>query len=126
MVEISERIVSFRGIIRSVLVLLAILLVVTYVAFQARFLLHGPTIVLIDVPASVQNEQIIHLKGTAANISKITLNGKQIFTDNSGYFDEALVLENGYTIATIQAVDRYGRKTSVVEHFVYTPLSIIP
>jgi hypothetical protein len=117
---------SFRSVIRSLLIILAILGMLAYVLFQARFLLLGPQIALIDTPAPVQNNQIIHIKGKASNISKISLNGRQIFTDTSGYFDEALVLENGYTIATIEATDRYGRTTEVVKQFVYTPTSIIP
>ena len=117
---------NFRSFIISLLIICGVLALVLYVAFQARFLIQGPSITLIDEPSSVQNTKIIHIKGNARNITKITLNGRQIFTDKSGYFDEALVLENGYTIATIAATDRYGRETDVVRQFVYTPTSIIP
>ena len=102
------------------------MVLVSYVIFQARFLIQGPSVTLINEPSSVQNAKIIHLMGNAHNITKITLNGRQIFTDKSGYFDEALVLENGYTIATIAATDRYGREKDVVRQFVYTPTSIMP
>ena len=117
---------NFRSLIISLLIICGVLILVSYVAFQARFLIQGPSVTLIDEPRSVQNDKIINLKGHAYNIVKITLNGRQIFTDKSGYFDEALVLENGYTIATIAATDRYGREKDVVRQYVYTPTSIIP
>jgi len=97
----------------------------SYITFQARFMIEGPQINLDYEPDQVQNERVVTLSGTAKNITEITLNGRQIFTDEYGHFDEALVLENGYTITTIAAVDRYGRRTQVVQPFVYIPASII-
>lgn len=117
--------VSARTIVKYVISALCLICLCAYIAFQARFLIAGPRIVLENEPPSVQNNPTITLSGTARNISSISLNGRRIFTDESGYFKEALVLENGYTIATITAVDRYGRETSVVRPFVYTPTSII-
>ncbi len=80
---------------------------------------------LTSEPARVSNERIITLEGQARNIAKITLNGRQIFTDPTGNFAEALVLENGYTIATIAATDRYGRTTTLTRPFMYTPASMV-
>jgi len=117
--------ITARSIVKYTLVTLFVGCLVLYITFQARFLITGPEITLIHEPASVQNSPTVTLEGTARNIAKITLNGRQIFTDQSGYFSEALVLENGYTIATITATDRYGRETNVVRSFVYTPTSIL-
>ncbi len=117
---------TFRSFVYLLMLGLAAGVILLYVLFQARFLLQGPQLTLIDEPDSVQNSQVVRLRGTAQNITKISLNGRQIFTDKVGYFDEALVLENGYTISTIQATDRYGRETRIVKQFVYTPTSIIP
>ncbi|OGG67147.1 hypothetical protein A3I99_02350 [Candidatus Kaiserbacteria bacterium RIFCSPLOWO2_02_FULL_45_11b] len=115
--------------LRSVLKFLGLVLLLgaigMYVAFQARFLITGPQIVLDFEPATQQNERMIRLTGSAYNITHLWLNDRQIFTDEEGYFDEALVLENGYTITTLRAKDRYGRETRVVRSFVYTPASII-
>jgi hypothetical protein len=126
MSEIFSARFTFRSFVYTLLLVLAAGVILAYILFQARFLIQGPQLTLIDEPDSVQNNQVVHLRGTAQNISKISLNGRQIFTDKAGYFDEALVLENGYTIATIQATDRYGRQASIVKQFVYTPTSIIP
>lgn len=118
--------ISFRSVVYTVLIVVACTLIGLYILYQARFLIGGPQLYLIDEPDSVQNSQLVHLRGKASNISSINLNGRQIFTDKTGYFDEALLLENGYNVTTIQATDRYGRKQSIVKQFVYTPTSIIP
>lgn len=95
------------------------MLLLAYLVFQARFLLQGPIITLLNEPAVVHDERVVMLSGSVKNITHLTLNGRQIFTNELGYFDEALILENGYTIATLAATDRYGRKTNVTREFVY-------
>ncbi len=115
----------FRTIVRALLMVLGLLLLITYIVWQARFLIAGPKLSLTSETNFLSNERIIKLEGSARNITKITLNGRQIFTDPAGHFDEALVLENGYTIATIAATDRYGRTTSINRSFMYTPASVV-
>jgi hypothetical protein len=100
-------------------------LIGVYVGFQARFLITGPQIVLAFEPPTHQNERVVTLEGQAFNITHLWLNDRPIFTDEKGNFKEALVLENGYTITTLRAKDRYSRETRVVRSFVYTPASII-
>jgi hypothetical protein len=118
---------SFRLLLVYILAGFAILLFILYVLFQARFIIEGPQIVLTSEHAQVSTERIVHIEGSARNITSMTLNGRKIYTDKYGNFKEALVLENGYTIATLQAEDRYGRKTDLIETFVFvgstTPIS---
>jgi hypothetical protein len=100
-------------------------LLVSYALFQARFLIIGPQITLTAEPTLQQNERRIFLEGTAYNISRLWLNDRQIFTDAQGNFREALILENGYTISTLRAEDRYGRTTTLTRSYVYAPASFI-
>jgi hypothetical protein len=76
-------------------------------------------ITLENVPDTIQVERVVMLQGSAENIAFLSLNGRQIYTDKKGYFQETLVLENGYTVATVQAQDRYGRSSSYTKEFVY-------
>ena len=117
--------VSFRTVLKFIAIIIGILFVVVYVSFQARYLIIGPQILLADVPDQIQNERQIFLTGTAHNISHLWLNDRPIYTDAKGNFKEALVLENGYTVSTLRAEDRYGRETKVTQSFVYTPSSFI-
>jgi hypothetical protein len=112
---------SFRSLVQLTGLAIGLLFVLGYVVFQARFLIVGPQITLTDTPAGLSNERQIFLTGVAANISRIWLNDRPIFTDPNGNFKEALVLENGYTMATLRAEDRYGRTTTITQPFVYVP-----
>jgi hypothetical protein len=114
---------SFRTIVKSSFLLLGLLCVAAYVAFQARFLIIGPQLQLTNESEQLVNHRQITLAGSASNISRLWLNDRPIFTDAQGNFKEALVLENGYTIATIRAEDRYGRETTIKRTYIYTPAS---
>lgn len=115
--------VPFRTQVKFAGITIGLLCVFAYTIFQARHLITGPEIVLIDVPSAVQNERRITLSGSTHNITHLWLNDRPIYTNAQGNFEEALVLENGYTVATLRAEDRYGRITSVSRPFVYTPAS---
>lgn len=121
---ISESI-QFRDIIRISLMAVAGLIVIMYILFQARFLVIGPQITLSKEIPLQQNERFVTLTGKATNISRLWLNGRPIFTDPKGDFAAAVVLENGYTIAKLEAEDRYGRRTSLSREFVYTPMNFV-
>lgn len=97
-------------------------LLVWYVHFQARNFLEGPTIEIADTHGVLHHERTIPLSGVAHNIVKLTLNGKEIHTNEAGSFNHTLVLEDGYTIMTLSAQDRFGRTTSLMRKFVYLPL----
>lgn len=118
--------IPFRTIVKLATIAIGLLFVFIYLAFQARFLIIGPQVVLSDPPPLVQNSRQIFLSGSAFNISRLWLNDRPIYTDAAGNFEEALVLENGYTVATLRAEDRYGRQTTITQPFVYTPASFVP
>lgn len=111
---------TFRTFLAYLVAALVVAAFITYVLFQARFLIAGPQITVLSPSGEYENRHVI-IEGNARNIVNITLNGRQIYTDKDGNFKEALVLENGYTIATLRAQDRYGRQTSHAETYVFAP-----
>jgi len=115
--------ITFRDIVRAGIVVLGCIVVLVYVVFQARFLIIGPQIMLLNTPDRAQNERVVTLAGNTANISRLWLNGYQIFTDPAGAFSTDVILQNGYTIATLEAEDRYGRRTTLTREFVYAPMT---
>ena len=116
---------TLRTILKFVGIGVGALLILSYIVFQARFLIIGPQIALSEEPSPLQNDRQIFLAGNAHNISHLWLNDRPIFTDAKGNFNEALVLEDGYTVTTLRAEDRYGRETKIQRVFVYTPASFI-
>jgi hypothetical protein len=113
-----------RTLIKYWLISIVVLLTIGFVVFQARFLITGPQIVIRDLPPGPYNARQITLTGDAYNISRLWLNDRAIYTDAKGRFEEAIVLENGYTVATLRAEDRYGRTTSVSTALVFVPASL--
>jgi hypothetical protein len=116
---------SFRTLVKYWLIAIVTLLMGFFILFQARFLVTGPQILLTKIPEGPQNERQITIAGTAHNISRLWLNDRPIYTDAEGNFKEEIVLENGYTIATLRAEDRYGRTTVVSRPLVYVPASFV-
>jgi len=113
--------IEFRTALYYTFLVFVAILFIAYAVFQARFLIAGPQIIMTGSQASVQQDRVITLTGTTKNIVMLTLNDREIYTDKNGVFTEALVLENGYTVATLTAHDRYGRTHELTETFVYAP-----
>ncbi len=112
-------------IITAFLVVCVLGLGIVYILYQARFLIIGPQIVLTEEPTTLQNARKITLSGTTENITAIFLNDRPIVTNEEGVFKESIVLENGYTVVSLRANDRYGRDTTIERAFVYAPYSQI-
>jgi hypothetical protein len=113
--------VSVERILKICFITFLAILFVGYAYYQARNLIEGPSIVLTNEPRTVQSERVVTLSGTARNVVVIRVNGKEMHTNEQGRFEHALVLENGYTVATIEAEDRYGRTIDLTRSFIYTP-----
>ena len=98
--------------------LLFLILVYTY--FQMQSLITGP-VISIKTPSNgaVLSDPLVDIEGSAKNISRITMNDRQIFIDESGVFKEKLLLSPGYNIITLQAEDRFGRDTKSTLDLVY-------
>ena len=113
--------VTVQSVLRYAFLVCCVGAVLWYAFHQSQNLLRGPGITLINEPSTVQHDRTVTIEGTAENITFLTLNGKQIHTDDTGYFAHTLVLENGYTIMTLYAEDRYGREVLLSKEFVYVP-----
>lgn len=101
-----------QTIIGSSLVGMLILASVIYGYIQSRKLIYGPSITITSpVNGSNLENQIVTISGKTKNIAVMSLNDRQIFPDESGNFTETLVLPNGYTIMSLKAEDKFGKKT---------------
>ena len=89
------------------------ILLIAYSLYQARFLVLGPQI-WIDNPqdGSTVDDSLVIMEGRSKNIAWISLNDRQIFTDEEGVWGEKLLVSEGVSIMTVSARDRFGRETS--------------
>jgi hypothetical protein len=118
---LTLREVSLERSLMATFLCICVLLFASYTYFQARNLIHGPSLVLQNEFETVEHERALTLEGNARNVVVLRLNGREIHTDEHGDFSEVLVLENGYTIMSLEAEDRYGRSTILTRTFVYKP-----
>ncbi len=85
--------------------------VLWYAYFRARDFLRGP-ILTVDQPENgiTLISPLTEISGTARNISFLSLDGRTIFTDKNGNWNEKQLLSDGYNIIEIDAKDRFGRE----------------
>ena len=98
---------------RRVIVGVVILLIVGYGLFEARKIIEGPEIV-IEAPGdgSATSSPIVTVSGTAQNIAFLTINDAPSYTDEAGKFVYRFAPPSGYTVVTVAATDRFGRRAS--------------
>jgi len=102
-----------RLTVTSLFVTMAVLLIGGYGLFEARRLIEGP-VITIDSPrdGSATSSMGVIISGTALNISFLTINDQTFYTDKAGHFAELLSIPPGFTVLTVRAVDRFGRRTA--------------
>lgn len=101
---------------------ISILSLVGYAFFNSRFLLQGPEIVLANTTNNIihtENKDFI-LQGNVKHSSYITVNSRPIMVDESGNFNEKLLLSNGVSIIDIYARDKFGKEVREKVAIVYT------
>ncbi|QQG45872.1 MAG: hypothetical protein HYY55_02720 [Candidatus Niyogibacteria bacterium] len=82
-----------------------------YFVFNFQGFWLGPT-VSIDFPeegVTLNNSRVL-VKGRSRDISRLELNGRPIYTDEKGNFEEELILFSGLNIIELKADGRFGRK----------------
>jgi hypothetical protein len=98
-----------------------VLVVLIYTYFEARNMLFGPQIALATNDAITVQEERIEISGTVRNVVEITLSGRPIFIDDSGFFTETFLLAEGVNRFVFEARDKFGRETREVLEVVYNP-----
>ena len=97
---------------RNLVLIALFVLLVFYALYEARALIFGPYI-KINQPqnGAALSDPLVVVEGESNNISWISLNGRQIFTDEKGGWSEKLLVSPGLSIITLRARDRFGRET---------------
>jgi hypothetical protein len=98
----------------SVLVLTVLALIIAgYGLFEARRIIAGPEIVITSPEnGSATSTTGVIISGNAQNISFLTINDRPYYTDKQGDFTELISAPTGFTVFTVAATDRFGRRTS--------------
>lgn len=84
---------------------------------KMSFLLNG-----VQIEAVIERTDkspLAYVKGVAKNATYITINGREIFIDREGRFNEPIALISGFSVVTIDAKDKFGKKDEMKFQLVY-------
>lgn len=96
---------------KRLLIIAALVLIAGYGLFEARRIIAGPELA-IDSPidGSATSTSLVTVSGRVKNISFLTINGHAASADEQGRFVYRYSPPVGYTVATVSATDRFGRR----------------
>jgi hypothetical protein len=103
----------FRTLFKIAIALIFLAAFALYGFNRAGGFLDGPKL-SISYPQdgqTISNSELT-VKGETQNISQIYLNGRKIFVNEEGFFEEGLLLARGYNIIEVKVEDKFGRKIS--------------
>ena len=108
------------GLVRKKVVLFVFAVIVIYAIWNGRHLILGPQIDIISPEDGARvTRETLTIKGVIKNGSFISLNGRQIFTDQEGLFSEEILPYHGYNIVEIIIEDRFRKKKVKIIRFHY-------
>jgi len=113
--------------VKWVIIAFGISTIILYAAYQARYVIGGPSLI-IDQPidGEIFQDPLITVSGRAKNTTRISLNGRAIYTDEDGNFSAALLLQEGHTIIEMRAIDKFGKERLEERVVVLTPETRLP
>lgn len=84
-----------------------------YSLYQGRFLILGPQIWVDNIKdGETLKDSVVTIAGRAKNVAWLTLNDRQIFTDEEGYWSEKLLVSEGISFITVKGRDRFGHEVN--------------
>jgi hypothetical protein len=81
-----------------------------YTLFSFRHVFQGPEIVIESPREGEVVSGLVEVRGYAPNTSHTSIDGKTLYVDESGHFDEKILLSSGPATITFYAKDRFGRE----------------
>ena len=99
---------------------IVLLVILGYAYSRTESFIRGPQIIITSPEnGRVISDSFFFIEGTIQRASHITLNGRQIYTNETGELREAVSLAEGLNIFEIVATDRFGRTIKKVLEVIY-------
>lgn len=101
---------TFLKIIKIVATILFISIIVIYALYRSLNYAKGPSITITEpINGSTISSTTVQIKGIVERTNNISLNGRTISIDESGNFNEILIVFPGTNIFRFEANDQFGR-----------------
>jgi hypothetical protein len=109
-----------RSYLKLAVGILFILIISTYTYTKSGDFIKGPSLTILSPQDGILLEEpLVEIRGKVERISSITINDNPIFVDESGNFNEQLLMSYGQNIITIRAEDKFERVVEEVLKVVY-------
>lgn len=106
------RTTSIKTYIRLGLIIGFFAFMIALAFFQTKALSEGVTLKISGLQNGEMTDQgIVSLSGSAKHAKHLIINGREVVVNQENNFTEELVLSPGYNIVTVEAEDRYAKKT---------------
>jgi len=107
-------------VLKTLITGIFVLFLVGYGIFQGKKIVEGPELSLYSpISGGTVTENRLDVSGKATNISAIWLNDRPIVTDESGIFNEKLMVYPGYNVIMLKAEDKFGSRVEKKIEVVY-------
>ncbi len=109
-----------KTILKIILIIGIILIIIGYSYYKSKNFVIGPSIIIKSPQNGITvSRSLIEIRGTAKNISYISIDDRQIFTNEKGDFKNKLLLFPGYNIISIKARDIFNRTIQKTIELIY-------
>lgn len=106
----QPKMISFKKKLKIGTLTLLFLIVGVITFINTKDIIYGTNIKITNVEdGQTFTEPFIKLSGVAKNFKNLSINDRKIFTDQTGIFNENLLLLPGYNIITIKGEDKFGK-----------------
>jgi len=106
--------------LKLILVAIVVLIVIGYAYGRTEAFIKGPRItVTYPKNGSALKESRLEIRGTTEHAARLLLNGRGIFINEEGEFNEIVFLFPGYNILTLKAEDTFKRIVTKELELVY-------
>jgi hypothetical protein len=62
------------------------------------------------VDGAVLNDTFLPVTGSAPRARSVSINGRSVAIDKSGYFNDGIILSMGYNVVEVAVLDRFGKE----------------
>ena len=97
--------------LRTVVLVTISLFIISYIFYEARFVIYGPELVIFSPKDNLQvTSSVLDISGTAKNISMLSVNGRTIMITPDNLFTDKLLLLPGYNRIEIKAQNKFNQE----------------
>lgn len=101
--------------VKNILVISLFVFIIFYGFAEYRAIIDGVKIKISGINDGLTYQSnILKISGSAYRAKELLINGSPTLTEVDGKFNADLVLQNGYNVVTVTAVDKFNKKSERV------------